>query len=313
MARELRADAAIVPEPGDLDVWIACRGSLLPTITVEGRSGHAGIAPRHPDDGRPRQRDREDGDPARGAAAPARGVGRCVRGTPTSRRPRSFPRWSRAASGSSAIPPRAASTATSSTCPSGPTSRASAAASSASSRTGSRARPRPTPGCARTRRASSGSIGGVPPAEVDADDPIVQIALDATARDRAPERARRPRQLARRRDVDRRGRDPLDLPRPRGHPSRPHGRGVDRRSPTSSTARRRSPSRRCASAASSRRSRAPAAAARSRAAPAAAPPRARRRRPGSCPRSSGSACTRARSDRSRPRSTPPRSRRCGAC
>jgi acetylornithine deacetylase len=53
MARELRADGAIVPEPGDLDVWIACRGSLLPTITVEGRSGHAGIAPRHPDDGGP--------------------------------------------------------------------------------------------------------------------------------------------------------------------------------------------------------------------------------------------------------------------
>ncbi len=53
MARELAADAAIVPEPGGLDVWIACRGSLLPTITVEGRSGHAGIAPRHPDDGGP--------------------------------------------------------------------------------------------------------------------------------------------------------------------------------------------------------------------------------------------------------------------
>jgi acetylornithine deacetylase len=53
MARELRADGAIVPEPGDLDVWIACRGSLLPTITVEGRSGHAGIAPRHPDAGGP--------------------------------------------------------------------------------------------------------------------------------------------------------------------------------------------------------------------------------------------------------------------
>jgi acetylornithine deacetylase len=53
MARTLQADGAIVPEPGDLDVWIACRGSLLPTITVEGRSGHAGIAPRHPDDGGP--------------------------------------------------------------------------------------------------------------------------------------------------------------------------------------------------------------------------------------------------------------------
>jgi acetylornithine deacetylase len=50
-ARTLRADAAIVPEPTGLNVWIACRGSLLPTITVEGRAGHAGIAPRHPDDG----------------------------------------------------------------------------------------------------------------------------------------------------------------------------------------------------------------------------------------------------------------------
>jgi acetylornithine deacetylase len=50
-ARTLRADAAIVPEPTGLGVWIACRGSLLPTITVEGRAGHAGIAPRRPDDG----------------------------------------------------------------------------------------------------------------------------------------------------------------------------------------------------------------------------------------------------------------------
>ena len=46
-ARTLRADAAIVPEPSELAVWIACRGSLLATVSVEGRSGHAGIAPRH--------------------------------------------------------------------------------------------------------------------------------------------------------------------------------------------------------------------------------------------------------------------------
>jgi acetylornithine deacetylase len=50
-ARTLRADAAIVPEPSGLEVWIACRGSLLPTITVQGRAGHAGLAPRHPDQG----------------------------------------------------------------------------------------------------------------------------------------------------------------------------------------------------------------------------------------------------------------------
>lgn len=50
-ARTLKADAAVVPEPTGLEVWAACRGSLLATITVEGRTGHAGLAPRHPDAG----------------------------------------------------------------------------------------------------------------------------------------------------------------------------------------------------------------------------------------------------------------------
>jgi acetylornithine deacetylase len=50
-ARTLTADAAIVPEPSGLGVWIACRGSLLATITVEGRAGHAGLARRHHTDG----------------------------------------------------------------------------------------------------------------------------------------------------------------------------------------------------------------------------------------------------------------------
>jgi acetylornithine deacetylase len=49
-ARTLTADAAIVPEPTGLDVWVACRGSLLVRISVQGRAGHAGLAPRHPDD-----------------------------------------------------------------------------------------------------------------------------------------------------------------------------------------------------------------------------------------------------------------------
>jgi acetylornithine deacetylase len=52
-ARTLHADAAIVPEPSGLGVLVACRGSLLPTLTVEGRAGHAGIPPRHPDQGGP--------------------------------------------------------------------------------------------------------------------------------------------------------------------------------------------------------------------------------------------------------------------
>jgi acetylornithine deacetylase len=51
MAHALEADGAIVPEPSGLDVWICCRGSLLPTIIVEGRGGHAGLRPRHPDEG----------------------------------------------------------------------------------------------------------------------------------------------------------------------------------------------------------------------------------------------------------------------
>jgi acetylornithine deacetylase len=51
MAHALHADAAIVPEASGMDVWIACRGSLLPTIIVEGRSGHAGMRQRHPDEG----------------------------------------------------------------------------------------------------------------------------------------------------------------------------------------------------------------------------------------------------------------------
>ena len=45
MARTLQADAVIVPEPSALDLWIACRGSLLPTVVIPGRAGHAGMAP----------------------------------------------------------------------------------------------------------------------------------------------------------------------------------------------------------------------------------------------------------------------------
>ena len=50
-ARTLEADAAIVPEPSALAVWIACRGSLLARIDVEGRAGHAGLPLRLPASG----------------------------------------------------------------------------------------------------------------------------------------------------------------------------------------------------------------------------------------------------------------------
>ena len=55
-------------------------------------------------------------------------------------------------------------------------------------------------------------VGGVPPAEVAADDPIVRRAR--RGRDRSPERARRSRQLARRRHAHGRGRHPRGLLRP---------------------------------------------------------------------------------------------------
>jgi len=45
LARRIRADGAIVPEPSSLVAWTACRGSLLPSITVPGRAGHAGHPP----------------------------------------------------------------------------------------------------------------------------------------------------------------------------------------------------------------------------------------------------------------------------
>ncbi len=47
VAHGVRADAGIVTEPSGFDVWVACRGSLIPTVTVQGRPGHAGIPQRH--------------------------------------------------------------------------------------------------------------------------------------------------------------------------------------------------------------------------------------------------------------------------
>jgi len=41
------ADAGICAEPTDFDVWVACRGSLTPTITTLGRAGHAEMRQPH--------------------------------------------------------------------------------------------------------------------------------------------------------------------------------------------------------------------------------------------------------------------------
>ncbi len=44
--RGVRADAGLCGEPTDFDVWIACRGAVNVTITIEGRAGHAEVV--HP-------------------------------------------------------------------------------------------------------------------------------------------------------------------------------------------------------------------------------------------------------------------------
>ncbi len=43
----VKASAGIVTEPTAFEVWVACRGSLTPTITVDGRPGHAEMAQPH--------------------------------------------------------------------------------------------------------------------------------------------------------------------------------------------------------------------------------------------------------------------------
>jgi acetylornithine deacetylase len=47
VAHGIGADAGIVTEPSSFDVWVACRGSLIPTITVPGRPAHAGVPHPH--------------------------------------------------------------------------------------------------------------------------------------------------------------------------------------------------------------------------------------------------------------------------
>jgi acetylornithine deacetylase len=47
VAHGVRADAGIVTEPTSFDVWVACRGTVLPTFVVEGRAAHAELAQPH--------------------------------------------------------------------------------------------------------------------------------------------------------------------------------------------------------------------------------------------------------------------------
>ena len=51
VAHGVRADAGIITESTDFEVKIACRGSLMPTVSVPGRPGHASAVQRHWRDG----------------------------------------------------------------------------------------------------------------------------------------------------------------------------------------------------------------------------------------------------------------------
>lgn len=44
VARGLRADGCLIPEPTSGDAWLGSRGVLLPTVEVDGRAGHTGMA-----------------------------------------------------------------------------------------------------------------------------------------------------------------------------------------------------------------------------------------------------------------------------
>jgi acetylornithine deacetylase len=45
--RGVRADAGLCGEPTAFDVWVACRGCVNPTLTIEGRPGHAECVQPH--------------------------------------------------------------------------------------------------------------------------------------------------------------------------------------------------------------------------------------------------------------------------
>lgn len=49
--RGVRADAGIIPEPTDLQVLVACRGSFSGRIVVEGRAGHSEMTQPPPEEG----------------------------------------------------------------------------------------------------------------------------------------------------------------------------------------------------------------------------------------------------------------------
>jgi len=45
--RGVRDDACMVAEPTEFDAWVSCRGTVTPTIIVDGRAGHAEIRQPH--------------------------------------------------------------------------------------------------------------------------------------------------------------------------------------------------------------------------------------------------------------------------
>ena len=214
-ARTLQADAAIVPEPSGLVVWVACRGSLLPRITVRGRAGHAGIHQLPPEQGgavnaiekmaivlEAVRRLREHW--AQRPRHPYLSAGDCV---PTivagGEWLVSYPASCTLDCHIEYLPDRADER--------GYGSRVEREFT----RLDRRRDARPTRGCASTRRRSSGASAAYRRPRSPTDDPIVQALLAAGGDLGQLQRARRPRQLARRRHADGRGRHPRGLLRAR--------------------------------------------------------------------------------------------------
>ena len=177
----VRGDGTIVTEPTGLAVWRACRGTLIPTVTVEGRPGHAGVP----------QPDWRDGGAVNAIEKmlplleAVRRFEAGWRAGPEHRHPAlsegsACSASCTAATGRSPTRPAAAPPGTSPTCPPMERPTAGPAASAGRSRRRSR-RPRPvTPGWSPTRRPWPGARQ-VPAAEVAEQHPLVQTLAGAIA------------------------------------------------------------------------------------------------------------------------------------
>ena len=221
-ARLLQADAAIVPEPSSLAVWVACRGSLLPRIIVRGRAGHAGIAPLPPQQGGAVNAIEKMAVVLDGGRAPARALGAAAR-PPYLSAGDCVPTIITGGEWLVTYPAECALECHIEYLPYRADEHGYGTLVEREFETWIAEAAARDPWLREHPPEVVWGVGGVPPAEVAADDPIVPNARRGRPRPRPAPRARRPRQLARRRDAHGRGRHPRRLLRARRHPQGSHG------------------------------------------------------------------------------------------